>query len=247
MTDRELIITGLNPVCEALRSGRTINKIYLARSKGSATIGLIIKLAKEKRVPVHRVDKVFLDRLAPGETHQGVVAQSVPYTYAKLEDLLDSIQGTEPLLVLLDEVTDPHNLGAVIRSAEAAGAHGVIIPNRRAAAIPPAVVKASAGAAEFMPVARVGNIVQTIELLKKKGLWVVGADPGAGQSVWEAPLTGALAIVIGGEDKGLGRLVREKCDLLIRFPMLGRVNSLNTSVAAALVLFDVVRRRSIAE
>jgi len=240
----EQIVIGRNPVCEALRAGRAINKIYLARGMKSAATADIVNLARGKQVPVQNVDKQFLDRMAPGTVHQGVIAQAAPYAYVELEDILAAVKDADPLLVLLDEVTDPHNLGAVIRSADAAGAHGVIIPRRRAAAVTPVVVKSSAGAVEFLPVARVGNIARTIELLKERGIWVVGAHPDAPQLVWDAPLTGPLAIVIGGEDKGLGRLVREKCDMLVKLPMAGRVNSLNASVAAALVLFDAVRQRS---
>ncbi len=240
----EQIVIGRNPVCEALRADRTINKIYLARGMKSAVTADISNLAREKQVPVQNVDKQFLDRMAPGMVHQGVIAQVAPYAYVELEDMLDGIKDDDPLLVLLDEVTDPHNLGAIIRSADAAGAHGVIIPRRRASAVTPVVVKSSAGAVEFVPVARVGNMARTIELLKERGIWVVGAHPDAPQLVWDASLSGPLAIVIGGEDKGLGRLVREKCDLLVKLPMAGRVNSLNASVAAALVLFDVVRQRS---
>ncbi|WP_347489909.1 23S rRNA (guanosine(2251)-2'-O)-methyltransferase RlmB [Desulfoscipio sp. XC116] len=240
----EQIVVGRNPVSEALRAGRTINKIYLARDIRSAATADIIKLAREKQVPVQNVAKQILDRMAPGVVHQGVIAQVAPYAYAELEDILDGIKDADPLLILLDEVTDPHNLGAVIRSADAAGAHGVLIPKRRSAAVTPVVVKSSAGAVEFVPVARVVNMVRTIELLKERGIWVVGAHPDARQLVWDAPLAGPLAIVIGGEDKGLGRLVREKCDLLVKLPMAGRVNSLNASVAAALILFDAVRQRS---
>jgi len=240
----EHIVVGRNPVCEALRADRTINKIYLARDMKSAATADILNLARQKQVPVQNVDKQFLAHMAPGAVHQGVIAQVAPYAYVELEDLLDGIKHADPLLVLLDEVTDPHNLGAIIRSADAAGAHGVIIPKRRAAAVTPVVVKSSAGAVEFVPIARVGNLVRTIEWLQERGIWVVGAHHDATQLVWDAPLSGPLAIVIGGEDKGLGRLVREKCDLLVKLPMAGRVNSLNASVAAALVLFDVVRQRS---
>jgi len=240
----EHIVIGRNPVCEALRADRTINKIYLARDMKSAATADILNLAREKQVPVQNVDKQFLEHMAPGVVHQGVIAQVAPYAYVELEDLLDGIKDADPLLVLLDEVTDPHNLGAIIRSADAAGAHGVIIPKRRAAAVTPVVVKSSAGAVEFVPIARVGNLVRTIEWLQEHGIWVVGAHHNATQLVWDAPLSGPLAIVIGGEDKGLGRLVREKCDMLVKLPMAGRVNSLNASVAAALVLFDVVRQRS---
>ena len=242
--EEKQIIVGRNPVNEALRAGRTINKIYLARNARSSVNDVIITMARERHIPVQHVDKIFLDRLAPNTVHQGVAAQSSPYAYTELEDLLKNIHNTDPLLVLLDEVTDPHNLGAIIRSADAAGAHGVIIPNRRAAAVTETVVKASAGAVEFMPIARVSNIVRSIEFLQKEGLWVAGADMGAEQLVWNAPLSGPLAIVVGGEDKGLGRLVREKCDFLVKFPMAGQINSLNASVAAALVLFEAMRQRS---
>ncbi|SFR09442.1 23S rRNA (guanosine(2251)-2'-O)-methyltransferase RlmB [Desulfoscipio geothermicus] len=240
----EEIIAGRNPVCEALRAGRPVNKIFIARGAKSAATAEIIGLARQRQVPVQNVDKPFLDRLAPGAVHQGVIAQVAPYQYADLDDILAGVGDTAPLLVVLDEVTDPHNLGAVIRSADAAGAHGVVIPRRRAAAVTPAVVKASAGAVEYLPVARVGNLARTIDQLKERGIWVVGADAAARQVIWEAPLDGPLAIVVGGEDKGLGRLVREKCDLLVKLPMAGRVNSLNASVAAALVLFEAVRQRS---
>ena len=240
----EETIAGRNPVCEALKSGRPINKILLARGLKPATVAEITRLAREKQVPDQQVEKNFLDRLLPDTNHQGIVARVAPHEYADLEDILDHIKEADPLLILLDEVTDPHNLGAVIRSACAAGAHGMIIPRRRAAALTPAAVKASAGAVEFLPVARVNNMVQTINLLKERGIWVVGADAAASQVIWEAPLDGPLAIVIGGEDKGLGRLVKEKCDILVKFPMSGKVNSLNASVAAALVLFEAVRQRS---
>lgn len=239
----EETIAGRNPVLEALRSERPINKILLARGLKPATAVEITRLAREKQVPVQQVEKNFLDRLLPDTHHQGIVARVAPHEYTDLEDILASIKETDPLLVLLDEVTDPHNLGAVIRSTCAAGAHGVVIPRRRAAALTPAAVKASAGAVEFLPVARVNNMVQTINLLKERGIWVVGADAAASQVIWEAPLDGPLAIVIGGEDKGLGRLVKENCDLLVKFPMLGKVNSLNASVASALVLFEAVRQR----
>ena len=240
----EETIAGRNPVLEALKSGRPINKILLARGLKPATIAEISSLAREKQIPVQQVEKNFLDRLMTDTAHQGIVAHVSPHEYADLEDILNKIKEAEPLLILLDEVTDPHNLGAVIRSACAAGAHAVVIPKRRAAALTPAAVKASAGAVESLPVARVNNMVQTINLLKQRGFWVVGADASATQVIWEVPLDGPLAIVIGGEDKGLGRLVKEKCDILVKFPMSGRVNSLNVSVAAALVLFEAVRQRS---
>lgn len=238
------IIAGRNPVQEALRAGRTINKIYVSRDLKTASTAGVIGLAREKKVPVQNVDKHTLDRMAPGAVHQGIIAQASPYAYTELDDILAGVTNSDPLLVLLDEVTDPHNLGAIIRSADAAGAHGVVIPRRRAVGVTPAVVKASAGAVEYLPVARVGNLANTIESLKERGIWVVGADVDAQQMIWDAPMSGPLAIVVGGEDKGLGRLVSEKCDFLVKFPMAGQVNSLNASVAAALVLFEAVRQRN---
>ncbi len=240
----EEIITGRNPVCEALRAGRPLNKIYIYYGLKPATMAEVAGMAREKRVPVQKVERHVLDRMAPGVVHQGIVASVSPYRYAGLGDILDAARDTDPLLVLLDGIQDPHNLGAIIRSADAAGAHGVIIPRRRSAAVTQAVVKASAGAVEFVPVARVGNLATTIEMLKERGIWVVGADPAAEQVIWNASMEGPLAVVVGGEGKGISRLIREKCDLLVRLPMAGRVNSLNASVAAALVLFEAVRQRS---
>ncbi len=240
----EDIIAGRHAVREALQSGRPLNTIYLAASLQPKAAADIAALARQRRVPVKKVEKSVLDRLAPGAVHQGVIARAAPYAYAALPDILAAVQDGDPFLVLLNEVTDPHNLGAVIRCADAAGAHGVVIPRRRSVAITPAVAKASAGAVEHVPVARVANLARTIDWLKRQGIWVVGADQAARQLVWEAPLDGPLAVVVGGEDKGLGRLVREKCDLLVRLPMAGKINSLNASVAAALVMFEAVRQRS---
>lgn len=240
----EEIIAGRNPVCEALRAGRPINKIYLARNLKPATAAELCGLARESRVPVQKVEKHLLDRMAEGALHQGIIASVAPYAYADLDDILAGLKEQEPLLVLLDGINDPHNLGAIIRSAGAAGAHGVVIPSRRAASVTPVAARASAGAVEYVPVARVTNIAVTIELLKERGIWVAGADPAAKQLFWDAPLDGPLAVVVGGEDRGISRLVREKCDILVRLPMAGRVNSLNASVAAALVLFEAVRQRN---
>jgi len=240
----EEIIVGRNPVCEALRAGRPINKIYLARNLKPATAAELLTLARENRVPVQQAEKQLLDRMAAGALHQGIIASVAPYAYADLDDLLARITGQEPLLVLLDGINDPHNLGAIIRSADAAGAHGVVIPRRRAVAVTATVARASAGAVEHVPVARVTNMAATIEMLQERGIWVAGADPAATRVIWDVPLDGPLAVVVGGEDKGISRLVREKCDMLVRLPMAGRVASLNASVAAALVLFEVLRQRN---
>lgn len=201
-------------------------------------------MARDRNIPVQRVDRKHLGKYAPEVSTQGVVALAASRSYVDLDEILSAVPaGEDPFLILLDEINDPHNLGAILRTADAAGVHGVVIPRRRSAALTPTVVRASAGAALFVPVARVANITKTIDMLKEKGLWVVGADAEGKGFLWEARLDGPLALVIGGEDKGLGRLVREHCDVLLRLPMAGRVGSLNASVAAALFAFEVVRQR----
>lgn len=201
-------------------------------------------MARNENIPVQRVDRQRLDKFAPETAHQGVVALAAAREYVEVEDILKAVQpGETPLLMLLDEIHDPHNLGAILRTAEAAGVHGVIIPRRRSAPLTQTVARSSAGAVEYVPVARVANLAMTMEDLKKKGLWIAGADAGGRELYWDARLDGPLALVIGGEDKGLGRLVKERCDMLVRFPMYGRINSLNASVAAALFAYEVLRQR----
>ncbi len=206
----------------------------------------IVALARQKGIPVQKADRRQLDRLARGTNHQGVVAKAAVKDYAELEDITRVPAGRVPLLILLDGVQDPHNLGAVLRVADAAGASGVVIPKRRSAQLTAAVARSSAGAHEYVPVARVTNIAEAVLRLKKDGFWVVGADAAAGQTLWEARLDGPVAIVVGGEGKGISRLVKERCDILVRVPMLGRVSSLNASVAAALLAYEVLRRKEIA-
>lgn len=238
------MIAGRNPVREALRSERPINKILLLKDSNSGPLREILALAKEKGILVQRAEKRALDKFAPEVAHQGVLALVAPKAYVTVEELLDGVPPDElPFLLLLDEINDPHNLGAILRTADAAGAHGVIIPRRRSAPLTPTVAKSSAGAIEYVPVARVANMPQTIEILKKRGIWLVGAEPDGPSLYWEAKLDLPLAVVIGGEDKGLGRLVKERCDFLVKLPMLGRMNSLNASVAAALLSYEVVRQR----
>ncbi len=236
------ILVGRNPVREALKSGRPLNKIMVAQGERTGGMAEILILAKEKGVPVQNADRNRLDALSGGCRHQGVLAYVAAGEYVDLEEILGGVTGS-PLLLLLDEINDPHNLGAILRTAEAAGVHGVVIPRRRSAPLTPAVARVSAGAVEYVRVARVANMVQTMEALKGKGLWVVGADAGAQALYWEARLDGPLALVVGGEDKGLGRLVREKCDFLVKIPMMGKIGSLNASVAAALLLYEVRRQR----
>ncbi|MDD3652714.1 MAG: 23S rRNA (guanosine(2251)-2'-O)-methyltransferase RlmB [Desulfotomaculaceae bacterium] len=238
------VIVGRNPVREALRAGRPINKIMVIRDSHSAPLQEIFSMARGKNIPVQRVERNCLNRYVAETVHQGVIALVSPKAYVAVEDIFESMPSNEePLLILLDEISDPHNLGAILRTADAAGVHGVIIPRRRSAPLTPTVAKSSAGAIEYVPVARVANIAQTIETLKKKGVWLVGADVNAQVLLWDVQLDGPLALVIGGEDKGLGRLVKERCDILVRLPMSGQVNSLNASVAAALLIYEVVRQR----
>ncbi|MGQ9497681.1 MAG: 23S rRNA (guanosine(2251)-2'-O)-methyltransferase RlmB [Desulfotomaculales bacterium] len=234
------MICGRNPVREALRAGRPMHKIIVA-GKGNGALREITSLARARGVPVQFADRAALDRLTGGVRHQGVAALAAPVGYADPDGL---VAGKEkPLLVALARVQDPRNLGAVVRTAEAAGADGVVIPARRAAGITPAAEKASAGALAYLPVARVTNLARFLEQMKEKGLWVVGADPEAEQVYWDADLRGPLVLVVGGEEAGLGRAVRAACDVLVRVPMTGKVGSLNASVAAALLIYEVVRQR----
>ena len=241
--DRGEFLFGRNPVIEALRAGREIEKIYLAEgSVGSASV--IRGLAKEQGVVIDVVPKVRLDLMVPGEKHQGVAAEIPAYHYSEMADIFARAEasGEPPLLVLLDEINDPHNLGAIIRTAECVGAHGVVIPKRRACGLTSTAAKSSAGAVENMPVVRVTNLSRTIEELQEQGIWVAACDMD-GDVYYDAPLDGAVAIVFGNEGRGISRNVREKCDLVCSIPMKGRINSLNASNAAAIVLYEIRRRR----
>ena len=240
------LITGRNAVTEALRSGRPIESILTARaSDGSQrSLGQLIAMAKERGIPVKEVSPAKLDAMCGG-SHQGVAALAAVHEYAGIEDMFALAQerGEPPFLILCDGIEDPHNLGAILRSAEAAGAHGVIIPKRRAVGLTWAVGKSSAGALEYVPVARVANIAACVEELKKKGLWVYCADMD-GTPWCGGDLTGAIALVIGGEDSGVSRLVKETCDGVLSLPMRGNINSLNASVAGAIVMYEIARQRS---
>lgn len=240
----ENMLVGVNPVREAIKSGRPVDRVLLAQGERGGRLGEILGLAKEKGVPVQRVDRARLDAISGNARHQGVLAYTAAREYATVEGILAEA-GDSPFLLLLDEINDPHNLGAILRTADGAGVHGVVIPRRRSVSLTPTVAKVAAGAVEYVPVARVANLVQTIEMLKARGLWVVGADAGGQDLYWRSRLDGPLALVVGGEEKGLGRLVREKCDFLVRLPMMGRINSLNASVAAALLMYEVLRQRGL--
>lgn len=239
---KENIIVGRNPVTEALRSGREIDKLMVSSEEGS--MKKILALAKERRIPVMKVEKSAIDRIAEGKAHQGVAAYVSAYAYAELEDIfrIAEERGEDPFIIILDNLEDPHNLGAIMRTAECAGAHGVIIPKRRACGLTEVVVKASAGAIEYMPCVKVTNIAQTIEELKERGIWVAACDMG-GQEYYKANLKGKLAVVIGSEGFGISRLVKEKCDFVVSMPMVGRITSLNASNAAAVIIYEVRKQR----
>lgn len=238
-------IIGRNPVLEALRAGRPIHKLILAKGAQEGSIRQVRGLAREQGILVQEVDRARLDFLAEGGVHQGVIALVAAREYADVDDILAraKAKGEDPLILILDGLEDPHNLGSLLRSCDAAGAHGIIIPERRAAGLTPTVAKVSAGAVEYVPVARVTNLARTLEQLKEAGLWICGSDQGAKDEYSRAKLTGPLGIVIGSEGEGMHRLVAEKCDFLVRIPMRGQVNSLNAGVAGAILLFEVVRQR----
>ncbi|MEE0797056.1 MAG: 23S rRNA (guanosine(2251)-2'-O)-methyltransferase RlmB [Anaerovoracaceae bacterium] len=236
------VIFGRNPVIEALRSGRQIEKILVSSSEGS--VRQIAAMAKEKSIPVIKTERKALDRLSGGVSHQGVAAFTGAYGYASWQDVLDRAEssGEEPFVIILDGIEDPHNLGAIMRTAECAGAHGIILPKRNSCGLTETVAKTSAGAVEYMPCVRVTNIGRTVEELKEQGFWTAACDMG-GQEYYKADLTGRLAVVIGGEGHGISRLVREKCDFVVSMPMKGRITSLNASNAAAVIMYEVRRQR----
>ncbi len=237
-------IEGRNPIIEAFRAGQTINKILMAKGENRGPLGQIQRLAKEHNVPVQTVERKVLDQYSETGHHQGVIAQISPVQYWELKDLIaKSKDVVNPLFLVLDGVQDPHNLGSLLRSAEGAGAVGVIIPQRRAVGVTPVVAKASAGASSHIPVCRVPNIARTLEALKEAGCWICGADM-SGTVCYEQELTGPLALVVGGEGRGLGHAAKKHCDFLVKIPMQGQLNSLNASVAGAVLLFEVVRQRN---
>lgn len=237
----EDIIIGRNPVAEAIRSGREIDKILIKKDGMEGSIVPIIKKAKQKGIIVQEVEKQKLDRLADGGNHQGIAAFTAAHEYASVEDILS--RSENPLIIICDKITDPHNLGSILRTANCVGASGVIIPKRNSVGLNGIVAKTSVGAVEYTPVARVTNIVQTIDTLKEKGFWVAGADMN-GEEMYSSNLTGSLCLVIGSEGEGISRLVKEKCDFLVKIPMFGEINSLNASVAAAVLMYEASRQRN---
>ena len=239
------LIEGRNAVIEALRSGTAIDKVYIAKGETDAALGHIAAKAKAAGAVVVNVDRRKLDFMSRTHSHQGVIAVSAVREYVEVEDILQRARdkGENPLIVVCDELSDPHNLGAVIRTAECAGAHGVIIPKRRSAGLTAVVAKTSAGAVAYVPVARVSNLTRTLQDLKKQGVWVFGTAAGADTPLYQADLKGPAAVVIGSEGTGMSRLVEEQCDFKISIPMKGQINSLNASAAAAIVLYEAVRQR----
>lgn len=239
------MVYGKNPVLELLKSGKPVNKVLFVTEGPSGRNQEIISLLHERSIPYQFVDRQTLDRLTNRERHQGMLAYVAAREYASVEDILALAEERQeaPFILMLDEIEDPHNLGALLRTVDAVGAHGVIIPKRRSVALTGSVAKTSAGAVEHVRVARVSNLVQTLQDLKKKGCWVSGAEAG-GKEAFEADLTGSRVIVIGSEGKGISRLLRENCDELVSLPMRGKVSSLNASVAGSVMLYEVLRQRT---
>ena len=239
------VIEGRNPVIEALNSERDINKILVADGNREGSIKKIIALAKEKGVIVNYVDRNKIKSISETDKHQGVIAYVAAYDYKDLDELLNEIDKSEEdaFLIILDEINDPHNLGSIMRTADAVGAHGIIIPKRRAVGLTPVVAKTAAGAIEYVPVCRVTNISRTIEELKARNIWIAGADMDGEQSYYKSNFAGNIAIVMGNEGKGISRLIKEKCDFLVNIPMRGKVSSLNASVAASVIMYEVYKQR----
>ena len=235
---------GRNAVIEAFRAGRSVERLYVLQGCEDGPVRTILREARKKNTLVDFVDRKRLDQMSPTGTHQGVIAQVTDFVYSTVDDMLQkaSDKGEDPFLILLDEIEDPHNLGAIIRTANLVGAHGVIIPNRRSAAVTAVAERASAGAVNYTPVAKVGNLSRTIEELKERGIWFVCADMG-GEIMYRCNLKGPIGLVIGNEGSGVSRLIREKCDFTASIPMKGDIDSLNASVAAGVLAYEIVRQR----
>ena len=233
------VLVGRNAVTEALKSGRGINKLWIASGDREGSVSEIAALAKERGIVVQYVERAKIEALAGGHRHQGVLAYVAPVPYAELDDILKAAEekGEAPFL------EDPHNLGALLRTADATGVHGILIPKRRSVSLNATVAKTSAGAVEYVPVARIGNIAQTLKKLKEKGFWVAGADMDGEKAYYEADLTGPLVLVVGSEGRGMSRLTKEACDFIVSMPMVGRINSLNASVAGSILMYESMRQR----
>ncbi|MFO7820195.1 MAG: 23S rRNA (guanosine(2251)-2'-O)-methyltransferase RlmB [Halanaerobacter sp.] len=239
-------VEGRNPVIEVLKGKRRVEEVFILKSAQGKVIDKIYNLAHKKNIPIKETTKEELDGLAKSHAHQGVIALAQSLEYLNLDDLIAQVKenSAAPFFILLDEIQDPHNFGSILRTAEAAGVDGIIIPKRRAVGYTPIVVKSSAGAVEYLPVAQVTNLARTIDRLKEEGFWIAGADLEAEQSCYKADLTGSLGLVIGNEGSGMRRLVKEKCDFLIKMPMEGQIESLNASVAAGILIYESLRQRN---
>ena len=239
-------VEGRNSVLELLESEKDINKIFVARGEKQGSINKIIGKAKDSKVVIVETDKRKLDEMSQTGNHQGVIAIVPPFEYCDVDDILNVAKekNEDPFVIILDGIEDPHNLGAIIRTAETAGAHGVIIPKRRAVGVNSTVNKSSAGAVEYMKVARVNNITETMNYLKEKGLWIIGTDMDTDKYYYNQNMTGPIAIVIGSEGFGMSRLVKENCDILVKIPMNGKITSLNASVSAGIVMYEIVKQKN---
>ena len=242
---REDLIEGRNAVIEALKSDRTIEYILVAQGDMVGSISVVMALAKEKGIVTKEVDRRKLDQMSQTSAHQGVMAVVTPYKYFGLNDIFEYAQerGEKPFIIILDEIEDPHNFGSIIRTAEVCGAHGIIIPKRKNVGATPIVYKTSAGAIEHMKIVKVTNINATIEEIKERGVWVYGADMDAQDYVFNTDLTGAVALVIGSEGRGISKLTKEKCDVLVKIPMVGKITSLNASVAGGIIMYEIMKQK----
>jgi 23S rRNA (guanosine2251-2'-O)-methyltransferase len=245
ITLREDLIEGRNAVIEALKSDRTIEQVLVAKGDTKGSINVVLGIAKEKGTVVKYVERAKLDEMSQTGAHQGVIAIVTPYKYFKLDDILDYAKSKDelPFIIVLDELEDPHNFGSIIRTAETCGVHGIVIPKRKNVGVTPTVYKTSAGAIEHMKIAKVTNVNATIDELKNKGVWVYGADMSGESYCYDVDLKGAIALVIGSEGKGISKLTKEKCDVLMKIPMVGKISSLNASVAGGIMMYEVLKQK----
>lgn len=241
------ILMGRNAVREALKANRSINRLLMANTAHGGSMGEIISLAKERKIILQMVTTDRLDTICQGARHQGIIAYATPVDYAELDDILNlaKTRNEDPFIIILDELEDPHNLGAILRTADAVGAHGIVIPKHRSCPLSATVAKTSAGALEYVPVARVNNINNALEELKANGLWIAGADMDGQEEYYKANMSGPIALVIGNEGSGISRLTKQNCDFLVKIPMRGQVNSLNASNAAAILAYEVLKQRTL--
>ncbi|KGN02716.1 RNA methyltransferase [Clostridium novyi A str. 4570] len=242
--EREDLIEGRNAVIEALRSDRTIEYVMVAKGNMSGSINKVLGIAKDKGIIIKEVDRKKLDSMSITGAHQGVMAIVTPFKYSQIEDIFNYAKekGEEPFILVLDEIEDPHNLGSIMRTAEICGVHGIVIPKRRNVGVTPTVYKTSAGAAEYVKVAKVANINRAIDEIKERGIWVYGADMDGENYCFQTNFKGAVALVIGSEGKGISKLTKQKCDVLIKIPMVGKITSLNASVAAGIMMYEVLKQ-----